>query len=120
MKIWIGFLFGLFVMSHWSIKAFAWELKAVSAGERIGAVFIGIIILFILLLFIFKRYNSSFFHGFLAAIGLFLTVDNILFHWVFQLHRVTSGPEANILEPMFVFIGIVLVYYTWKKEKAGF
>ena len=120
MKIWMGFLFGLFVMSHWSIKAFAWELKAVSAGERIGAVFIGIIILFILLLFISKRYNSSFFHGFLAAIGLFLTVDNILFHWVFQLHRVTSGPEANILEPMFVSIGIVLVYYTWKKEKAGF
>lgn len=119
MKIWIGFLFGLFVMSHWSIRVFAWELKAVTAGERIGAVFFGVVILFLILLYIFKRYSTSFFHGFLAAIGLFLTVDNILFHWVFQLHRVTSGPEANVLEPLFVLIGIALVYYTWKKEKIA-
>ncbi|ANX11977.1 hypothetical protein ABE41_008155 [Fictibacillus arsenicus] len=117
MKIWFGFILGIFAMSHWSTYAFAWELKAESMGERIGAVFFGITILVLILLFIYKRYNSSFFHGFLAAIGLFLTVDNILFHWIFQLHRVTSGPEANVLEPLFVLAGICLVYYTWKKEK---
>jgi hypothetical protein len=117
MKIWLGFIFGVYAMSHWSTNAFAWELKAETMGERIAAVFYGIAILIIILLFIYKRYNSSFFHGFLAAIGLFLTVDNILFHWVFQLHRVTSGPEANVLEPLFVAAGIGLVYYTWKKEQ---
>jgi hypothetical protein len=117
MKLWFGFIFGLFAMSHWSTNAFAWELKAVTAGERIGAVLTGVIILIVLLLIIYRRYDTSFFHGFLAAIGLFLTVDNILFHWVFQLHRITSGPEANVLEPIFVLFGIVLVYYTWIKEK---
>ncbi|WNB90686.1 DUF2243 domain-containing protein [Bacillus sp. NEB1478] len=117
MKIWLGFIFGLFAMSHWSTYAFAFELKAETAAERIGAVSIGVAILIIILMLIYKRYDSSFFHGFLAAIGLFLTVDNILFHWVFRLHRITSGPEANILEPLFVIAGIGLVYYTWKKEQ---
>jgi hypothetical protein len=117
MKIWLGFIFGIYAMSHWSTSAFAWELKAETIGERIGAVFYGVTILIIILLIIYKRYNSSFFNGFLAAIGLFLTVDNILFHWVFQLHRVTNGPEANVLEPLFVAAGIGLVYYTWRKEQ---
>ncbi|MFD1357210.1 DUF2243 domain-containing protein [Fictibacillus halophilus] len=117
MKIWFGFILGIFAMSHWSTKVFAWELRAETISERIGAVFLGVVILLLILLFIYKRYNSSFFHGFIAAIGLFLTVDNILFHWVFQLHRVTSGPEANVLEPLFVLVGICFVYYTWKKEK---
>jgi Predicted membrane protein (DUF2243) len=117
MKIWFGFIFGIYAMSHWSTKAVAWELKAEAMGEPLGAVCFGVIILVFILLFIYKRYHSSFFHGFIAAIGLFLTVDNILFHWVFQLHRVTSGPEANILEPLFVAAGIALVYYTWKKEE---
>jgi hypothetical protein len=116
MKIWFGFILGIFAMSHWSTNAFAWELKPETMGERIGAVGLGVIILLFILLFIYKRYHSSFFHGFIAAIGLFLTVDNILFHWVFQLHRVTSGPEANVLEPLFVIAGVGLVYYTWKKE----
>lgn len=117
MKIWFGFILGIFAMSHWSTSAFAWELKAETMVERIGAVGLGVVILLFILLFIYKRYHSSFFHGFIAAIGLFLTVDNILFHWVFQLHRVTSGPEANVLEPLFVLAGLCLVYYTWKKEK---
>jgi hypothetical protein len=117
MKIWFGFIIGIYAMSHWSTNAFAWELKAETMGERIAAVSYGVIILVVILLFIYKRYHSSFFHGFIAAIGLFLTVDNILFHWIFQLHRVTSGPEADVLEPLFVLAGIGLVYYTWKNEK---
>ncbi|MBY6036406.1 DUF2243 domain-containing protein [Fictibacillus nanhaiensis] len=117
MRLLIGFLFGLFAMSHWSTYAYAWELRAVSPIERVGAVLTGVAILIILLLFIYKRYNSSYFHGFLAAIGLFLTVDNILFHWVFQLHRITSGPEANWLEPVFIMIGAGFVYYAWKNEQ---
>jgi hypothetical protein len=117
MKIWAGFILGLFAMSHWSIHALAFQLKAETTVERIGAVLTGVVILIVLLILIYKRYDSSFFHGFLAAIGLFLTVDNILFHWIFQLHRITSGPEANFLEPLFVLAGIGLVYYTWKMEQ---
>jgi hypothetical protein len=39
MKIWFGFIFGIYAISHWSTKAAAWELKAETMGERLGAVF---------------------------------------------------------------------------------
>jgi hypothetical protein len=116
MKALPGFIFGLFVFIHWSDTAYAWTWKAVTSEERVGSVLAGIVLLAIILYLVNKRYNSSFFNGFLAAVGLFLTVDNILFHWIFQLHRMTSGPEADILEPLFVLLGFVMVLYTWRKE----
>jgi hypothetical protein len=57
-------------------------------------------------------------HGFC---GIFLSFDIVVFHWVFRLHRITSGPEANVIEPILVLIGIGFVAYglTHEKRKAS-
>lgn len=89
-----------------------------SALERIGAVGSGIVILVVLMIIFKMIFSPSFFHGFLVACGLFLSLDIVVFHWFFQLHRITSGPEANWLEPLFVLFGSILLIYGVKKEKA--
>lgn len=99
------------------IEAYTMSLEATSAVGRIGAVLFGVIIQIILLV-IFKLYfASSFFNGFVVAIGVFLIFDNVVFHWIFQLHRITNGSEANILEPLAVLIGILFLWYGLSKER---
>ncbi len=43
----------------------------------------------------------------------------ILFHWVFRLHRVTSGPEADIIEPLFVILGLLFIIFGLPSESAS-
>lgn len=50
---------------------------------------------------------------------MFLSVDMALFHWIFRLHRLTSGPEADILEPILVLVGIGFVVYGLARERQG-
>ncbi|MFC0189201.1 DUF2243 domain-containing protein [Fictibacillus aquaticus] len=100
-----------------SEKAFAFGFEAKSQGERIGAVAFGIVLLIIMLFAVYKAFTRSFFNGFVAAIGFFLSVDTVVFHWIFQLHRITKGPEANILEPIFVVIGAIFIWYGVRSEK---
>lgn len=98
------------------IDAFAAGLKADTPLERIGAVLCGITVLLILMAVFRKFFSRSFFNGFTVAVGLFLSFDIVVFHWIFQLHRITNGPEANWLEPVFVVTGIIFVTYGVKKE----
>ena len=63
-----------------------------------------------------KLYSTSFVNGFLVAIGIFLTLDLIIVHWLFELHRITSGPEAVWLEGMFVLVGIVFLTIGLRRE----
>jgi len=100
------------------IDALAFGLKADTGPERIGAVGFGILILLLLMTLFYRLFSKSFFHGFIVATGLFLSFDIVVFHWIFQLHRITSGPEANWLEPLFVFGGIILLFYGIKKERS--
>ncbi|WP_158555830.1 DUF2243 domain-containing protein [Peribacillus glennii] len=101
------------------INAFAAGLKADSQAERIGAVVFGMVVL-ILLMGIFKRFFSrSFFQGFIVAAGLFLSFDILVFHWIFQLHRITNGPEANWLEPILIVSGSLFVWYGISKERQN-
>lgn len=100
------------------IDALAIGLKANTATERIGAVGFGILILLLLMTMFHRWFSTSFFHGFIVVTGLFLSFDIVVFHWVFQLHRITSGPEANWLEPLFVLGGTCLLLYGIKKEKS--
>lgn len=100
------------------IEAFAAGLKADTCVERIGAVVCGIIVLMILMALFQRYFSRSFFYGFTVATGLFLSFDIVVFHWIFQLHRITNGPEANWLEPVFVVTGIIFVLYGIKKERS--
>ncbi|WP_112883279.1 DUF2243 domain-containing protein [Paenibacillus montanisoli] len=100
------------------MDAFAAGLKADTPIERIGAVLCGITVLAILMAVFRKFFSRSFYNGFVVAVGLFLSFDIAVFHWVFQLHRITNGPEANWLEPVFVVSGIVFVAHGVKKDRA--
>jgi hypothetical protein len=99
--------------------AFAMSLRATTMGGRIGAVLIGVVILLLLMILIRRFFAPAFFNGFTAAVGLFLSFDIVVFHWIFQLHRLTNGPEANWLEPIFVVFGSAAVYYGVRREKES-
>nr|WP_255570483.1 DUF2243 domain-containing protein [Cohnella sp. CFH 77786] len=100
------------------MDAFAAGIKADTPAERIGAVFFGITVLMILMAVFRKFFSRSFYNGFTVSTGLFLSFDIVVFHWMFQLHRITNGPEANWLEPLFVITGIVFVIYGVKQERS--
>jgi uncharacterized membrane protein len=88
-----------------------------SMAGRLAVIGLGCVFL-VLFLMAAARLSRSFFNGFLVAIGTFLSFDMILFHWVFQLHRLTSGPEANFLEPFFVALGVVFVFVGLWRERS--
>ncbi|MDP4170089.1 MAG: hypothetical protein Q8906_05715 [Bacillota bacterium] len=100
-----------------SINAYAMGIKLDTTWERLGAVGSGFIMLLIFMAIFKAFFSSSFFHGFLVATGLFLSFDIVVFHWIFHLHRITNGPEANWLEPILVLFGSVLLIYGVKKER---
>ncbi|HLO11416.1 MAG TPA: DUF2243 domain-containing protein [Pseudoneobacillus sp.] len=115
----LGFITGYFFISLYfhSIKVYAMGVQLETAAQRIGAVGTGLVILLVLMFIFKKMFSASFFNGFLVATGLFLSFDIVVFHWIFKLHRITSGPEANWLEPLFVVFGTILLIYGVKKEK---
>jgi len=63
--------------------------------------------------------SSSFFHGFLVAVGVFLSIDIVVVHWIFRLHRVTAGPEASVIEPILVAAGVAFVIYGLRRERRS-
>jgi uncharacterized membrane protein len=63
--------------------------------------------------------NSSLINGALIAIGVLGIVDNVIFHWVFQLHRVVPGPSAIIVEVMLVVASLVFFAAgIWRELRA--
>ncbi|MFC4321598.1 hypothetical protein [Litchfieldia salsa] len=101
------------------IDAYAFNLKANSMVERIGAVVFGVCVLLVLMILFRRLFSPSFFNGFTVATGLFLSFDIVVFHWIFQLHRITNGPEANWLEPIMVIAGSALIFYGLRKERTN-
>ena len=96
----------------------ATSLEATTMGGRIGAVVFGIVVLGIFMMLIRRFFAAAFFNGFTVATGLFLSFDIVVFHWIFHLHRLTNGPEADWLEPIFVVAGLFLVYFGIRNEKS--
>lgn len=64
-----------------------------------------------------RFFSKSFFHGFLMAVGIFLSFDIVVFHWLFQLHRLTKGQEADVIEPLLVALGVGFVAYGFVRER---
>ncbi|WP_419880926.1 DUF2243 domain-containing protein [Peribacillus sp. B-H-3] len=118
-KRFLGFVAGYLTMNLFfhSIHAYAMGIKLESMGGRLGAVGTGIVILIILAIFIERVFSRSFFHGFLVSTGLFLSFDIVVFHWLFGLHRITNGPEANWLDPIFVVCGTITIFYGIRRER---
>jgi hypothetical protein len=84
---------------------------------RIAVVALGAAVLIACQVASSRFFSRSFFHGFMVSSGIFLSFDIVVFHWVFRLHRITSGPEANIIEPLLVLIGIGFIVYGLTHEK---
>jgi Predicted membrane protein (DUF2243) len=78
---------------------------------RIAVVALGAAVLIGCLVASRRFFSRSFFHGFMVSSGVFLSFDIVVFHWLFRLHRITSGPEANVIEPLLVLMGIGFVGY---------
>ena len=87
------------------------------AGRIIG-VAIAVVVVVAMLVVIYRWMNVSFFNGFLVAVGTFLSVDLLLVHWVMELHRITSGPEAVWLEVILFAVGVVFVTVGLRRELA--
>jgi hypothetical protein len=99
-------------------EAVAFTLKATTMAERLGSVLVAAMLLVFLVYLAFHFFSRPFFHGFIVAAGLVLSLDIVLLHWIFQLHRITSGPEADVLEPLFVLCGTALTIIGIKREVA--
>ncbi|HXY30541.1 MAG TPA: DUF2243 domain-containing protein [Gemmatimonadaceae bacterium] len=92
-------------------------IPVTTMAGRIGVVLLGCVLLVVFLAGA-ARLSPSFFRGFLVATGTFLSVDMILFHWIFRIHRLTSGPEADVMEPLFVVLGVVFIVVGLRGERA--
>jgi hypothetical protein len=92
-------------------------LAANTTAERVGVVLFGAGVLVLTLVLARRFYAPSFFHGFLAAVGIFLSFDIVVFHWLFGLHRITEGSEADVIEPVLVALGVGFVAYALMAER---
>jgi hypothetical protein len=99
--------------------AVAFSLKASTMAERLGSVAVAVAILVVLCVVVYRLFSRSFLHGFIVASGLVFSVDIVLLHWIFQLHRITSGPEADVLEPIFVIVGAAMAAIGIRRENAA-
>ncbi|SFA70088.1 MULTISPECIES: DUF2243 domain-containing protein [unclassified Bacillus (in: firmicutes)] len=117
----LGFTTGYFMtgfLFH-GLKVSAMGVQLDSMSERLGAIGFGLIMLALFMILFKKLFSESFFNGFLVATGLFLSFDIVVFHWIFGLHRITSGPEANWLEPLFVVSGSLVIFLGVIKERKA-
>lgn len=98
--------------------AMALTLKANTQAQRVGVVILGVLALVALMTVSRRIFGTSFAHGFTVASGLFLSVDIVAFHWIFQLHRITSGPEATWLEPILAALGAGMAWLGVMRERG--
>lgn len=102
-----------------SHHVFALELTAKTTLERLGALLFGGIMTILFYYVCCKYFPSSFFHGVIVASGFFASFDIIVFHWIFKLHRLTYGPEVNIIEPLLVVAGFIMFSYGITRERKN-
>ena len=92
------------------------SLQPETMAGRIGGVAIAVAILAMTLFVVYRWLAVSFFNGFMVAIGVFLSFDLLLVHWITELHRITSGSEAVWIEIVLFVAGVVFVYVGLRRE----
>lgn len=60
--------------------------------------------------------NGALVNGALIAAGTITIVDNVVAHWLLGLHRAMPGPAADIVEPLLVALGAVLLVIGLARE----
>ena len=100
------------------IFALSTPFRAVAFGERLAVVLVGGTLLLSSVVLVRRIFSRSFFHGFLVSTGMFLSFDIVVFHWLFGLHRITSGEEANVIEPILVALGAGFIVYGFRADRV--
>jgi uncharacterized membrane protein len=63
--------------------------------------------------------NSAMVNGALIALGMLGILDNVLFHWILQLHRAVPGPSALPIELALVIVSSgLLVLGVWRELRV--
>jgi hypothetical protein len=60
--------------------------------------------------------SASFFWGVLAGNGFILSFDIVWVHWIFGLHHITNTQMDLVLEPLFVLLGLVFLWFAITRE----
>ncbi len=63
--------------------------------------------------------SASFFRGALAGNGLILSFDIVWVHWIFGLHHLTNTQMDLVLEPLFVLLGLVFLWFGITRERQA-
>ncbi|TLS52308.1 hypothetical protein FE782_10055 [Paenibacillus antri] len=105
--VFLGYAFAELLLH--AARASAYGLKAQTLAGKLGALLFGVAVLAGCIVWLKRRFPRSFYHGFIVSTGLFFSFDIVTFHWIFGLHRITDGPEANVLEPILVAAGCFLL-----------
>lgn len=93
-------------------------LEPDTVAGRVLVVVVGAVALLVMLGLAHRLFTPPFFRGFIAAAGVIFSFDVVVFHWLFGLHRVTEGSEANVIEPVMVAIGVGFVTYGLTRARS--
>lgn len=53
--------------------------------------------------------NDALINGALIAAGAITIVDNVVAHWLLGLHRAVPGSAADVVEPVLVALGAIVL-----------
>jgi phage shock protein PspC (stress-responsive transcriptional regulator) len=98
------------------VLAFALIPVNTSAGQ-LSVIAVAVAFLIVFLWWSNRTTSASFFQGVLAGMGFVLSVDIVLIHWIFGLHHITNTPMDLILEPLFVLLGLVFLWFAITRER---
>lgn len=98
------------------VLAFALVPVSTSAGQ-LSVIAVAVAFLIVFLLWSKRTTSASFFRGALAGMGFVLSVDIVLIHWIFGLHHITNTQMDLVLEPLFVLLGLVFLWFAITQER---
>ena len=60
--------------------------------------------------------NAAMLNGALMAVGALSVIDNVVAHWILELHRAVPGPYALHVEWSLIVLGAILFAIGFSRE----
>jgi hypothetical protein len=87
-----------------------------SPAEQLAVLAVAVAALLGFQLWSLRATSASFFRGTLAGTGFVLSFDIVWVHWIFGLHHLTNTEMDLVLEPLFVVLGLGLLWFSITRE----
>jgi hypothetical protein len=87
------------------------------SGGKLAVIIVAVAFLVGFILWSKRAASTSFFRGVLAGMGFVLSVDIVWVHWIFGLHHITNTEMDIVLEHLFVFLGLVFLWFSITRER---